>query len=173
MKDKPLLQFALVLVASAVVGGLVGGELTGSVFSPLGATVAFVVVFAGIMGLGALFTALHERKKKRLPPPEVRAVMDRIILAQGATHEGLERAKKAQDERELFARIDELQALSEAMIFRIRQWPEQHQKHGHSYLTALGSKDALGAVKALRYLPEPLKVELKEYTGRVQRLMAK
>lgn len=74
--------FILVLLASAILGGLVGGELTDRTFLITGAVIGGVGVGAVLLGLGALLTWLDERKaraaKARLPP-EIRAVMGRMF----------------------------------------------------------------------------------------------
>jgi hypothetical protein len=71
--------FVIVLIVSTVVGGFVGGELMGKTFTLTGAVVGGVGVGAVLLGFGAFFHALEEKKRKQNLPPEMRAVFDRMI----------------------------------------------------------------------------------------------
>lgn len=78
--------FFAVLVAAAIIGGFIGGELSGSTFSILGATVGGVGLAIVLLSLGAYFSALEERKKRELTP-EMRGVFDRMFGAPSGTSE--------------------------------------------------------------------------------------
>jgi hypothetical protein len=69
--------FFAVLVVAAIIGGFVGGELSGSTFSILGATVGCIGLATVLLALGAFFSAQDERKKKKITP-EMRGVFDRM-----------------------------------------------------------------------------------------------
>jgi hypothetical protein len=73
--------FILVIVAAAVIGGFVGGELMGMTFSLTGAVVGGLGLAAVLLGLGAYFHAQEERKKAALTP-EILAVFGRMLARQ-------------------------------------------------------------------------------------------
>lgn len=70
--------FFAVLIAAAVIGGFIGGELSGTTFSLLGATVGGIGLAIVLLSLGAYFTAQEERKSKKLTP-EMRGIFDRML----------------------------------------------------------------------------------------------
>jgi hypothetical protein len=70
--------FIAALVGATVVGGFVGGELTGGTFLLTGAVIGGVGVGAVLLGLGAYFEAQERRRKDETLPPEMRAVFDRM-----------------------------------------------------------------------------------------------
>lgn len=73
--------FFAVLVAATIIGGFIGGELSGSTFSVLGAAIGGVGLAVVLLSLGAYFSAQEERKKKELTP-EMRGVFDRMLGVQ-------------------------------------------------------------------------------------------
>jgi hypothetical protein len=70
--------FGIVIVVAAILGGFVGGELTGKLFSPTGLVIGGVVVAAGVLLLGAYFDS-EDRKKGRTLSPEMRGLFDRLL----------------------------------------------------------------------------------------------
>lgn len=79
-------KFIGVVVAATVIGGFVGGELTGDTFTITGAVIGGGGVFTVLMGLGAFFTAQEEKKKGNIPP-EIREIFGRMAA-------GLEKSKQ-------------------------------------------------------------------------------
>jgi hypothetical protein len=71
--------FVIVLAVATIVGGFVGGEVSGSSFSILGAVVGGVGTATVLLSLGAYFTAQEERRKRETLPPQMRAVFDRMF----------------------------------------------------------------------------------------------
>lgn len=72
--------FFLVIIGAIIIGGLAGGQATGTTFSILWATLIGVGVFAILMGLGALFHRQEEKRKKASNlTPEMRGVFDRML----------------------------------------------------------------------------------------------
>jgi hypothetical protein len=69
--------FVIILIAMAIIGGLVGGEVMDMPFSIMGAVVGFIGSGAIMLGLGAYFTA-QDQKNDDLPG-DVRDVFDRMI----------------------------------------------------------------------------------------------
>lgn len=74
-------MFFAVLVTAAIIGGFIGGELSGSTFSITGATIGGVGLAIVLLSLGAFFTAQEEKKKGELIP-EMHGVFDRMFGAQ-------------------------------------------------------------------------------------------
>lgn len=90
-----MIVFILVLVIAAVAGGFVGGELSGSGFSALGAVIGGVGTGVVLLGLGAYFSAQEERKNRALTP-EMRGVFDRMITGKAnPTQAEIDTAKHA------------------------------------------------------------------------------
>lgn len=73
--------FVIVIIVSAILGGLIAGELTDNEFIVTGAVAGGLGVAAVIFGLGAFFSAQDERRKSgsSVITPEVRAVFDRML----------------------------------------------------------------------------------------------
>lgn len=74
--------FIIVIAVATVLGGFVGGELTDTTFMLTGAVMGGVGTAAVLLGLGALFTAQEEKKRKAETPtltPEMRGVFDRML----------------------------------------------------------------------------------------------
>lgn len=78
----------MILTASFVIGGFIGGELTDRAFLLTGAVLGVVGVGIAILGLGAFFTWQTNKKPKQLTP-EMRAVFNRMLNG------GLQEPKKA------------------------------------------------------------------------------
>lgn len=70
--------FIAIVAAATVVGGFVGGELTGTTFTLSGAVVGGVGTAAVLLGLGAYFDSQERKRRDTALPPEVRAVFDRM-----------------------------------------------------------------------------------------------
>lgn len=73
--------FVIVIIFSAILGGLIAGELTDNEFIVTGAVAGGLGVAAVIFGLGAFFSAQDERRKSgsTVITPELRAVFDRML----------------------------------------------------------------------------------------------
>jgi hypothetical protein len=74
--------FLMVLVAASIVGGFVGGELTGRTFLLTGAVIGGVGVGAILLGLGGFFSWRTDKKPKKITP-EMRAVFERMAQRGG------------------------------------------------------------------------------------------
>ena len=74
--------FIIVIAVATVLGGFVGGELTGNTFMLTGAVIGGVGTAVVLLGLGAIFSTQDERKRKAggAPPltPEIREVFARM-----------------------------------------------------------------------------------------------
>ncbi len=79
--------FIIVIAVATVLGGFVGGELTGNTFMLTGAVSGGVGTAAVLLGLGAFFTAQEERRRKAgvVPPltPEIGEVFARMASRAG------------------------------------------------------------------------------------------
>lgn len=71
--------FVIVILVAGIIGGFVGGEVTESTFSLLGAVIGGGGLSAVLLSLGAYFHAQEEKKKQKHLPPEVRGVFDRML----------------------------------------------------------------------------------------------
>ena len=71
--------FIVVLIAAIVIGGFVGAEIMGTNFSITGAVIGGIGTFSVLMGLGAIFDAQEQRKKKKEQPKEVRELFDSML----------------------------------------------------------------------------------------------
>lgn len=71
--------FIGVIVAAAIIGGFVGGELMDRTFSVIGAVVGGVGLAAVLLGLGASFDAQERKKRKVELAPEILGVFDRMF----------------------------------------------------------------------------------------------
>lgn len=69
--------FAVVLLGSAILGGLIGGELLDKTFSISGAAIGSVGVFAVLMAIGSFLTSREARRKSSIPP-EIGGVFHRM-----------------------------------------------------------------------------------------------
>lgn len=73
--------YIVVVIVSFVLGGFVGGELTGKQFLLTGAVLGAVIVGGGLFALGGFFSWRDEKKlrlTKQKITPEMRAVFDRM-----------------------------------------------------------------------------------------------
>lgn len=92
--------FVLVLIAAAVIGGFIGGEISGETFTVWGAAAGSVGTFAALMGLGAFFS--HQEKKKDAEvklTPEMRDVFAR--MAERHVAKGRPRGRQHQQRPEM------------------------------------------------------------------------
>jgi hypothetical protein len=71
--------FIAVIIASAVIGGFIGGELTGDTFTITGAAIGGVGLTVVLLSLGAFFSYREDRKRDKQLPPEMRGVFDRMV----------------------------------------------------------------------------------------------
>lgn len=76
--------FIAILFAATIVGGFVGGELSGATFTLTGAVVGGVGTAAVLLGLGAYFASQERRKRDTDLPPEMRAVFGRMMGKESA-----------------------------------------------------------------------------------------
>src|SRR4051812_47633879 len=74
-------MFLLVVIASAILGGFVGGELADRTFLLGGAVIGGVGVAAVLLGLGAYFDSQERKRPKGQVEltPEIRGVFDRML----------------------------------------------------------------------------------------------
>lgn len=70
--------FILFLIAATVIGGFIGGEISGGTFTITGAAIGGVGTAAVLLGLGAFFHHQEEKKRHKELPPEMRDVFDRM-----------------------------------------------------------------------------------------------
>jgi len=99
--------FVIVIIVTAVIGGFVGGELTGNTFMLTGAVIGGVGTAAVLLGLGAYFTAQEERKRKARAPaltPEIRGVFDRMLARSAGQAATAAPAPKAESKEDVFVR---------------------------------------------------------------------
>jgi hypothetical protein len=104
--EKAMKAFIIVIAVATVLGGFVGGELTGNTFMLTGAVIGGVGTAAVLLGLGAFFTAQEEKKRKKALTPEIRGVFDRMLARQAgqAQPRKSEPAPKKESKEETFVR---------------------------------------------------------------------
>jgi hypothetical protein len=98
--------FIIVIAVATLLGGFVGGELTGNTFMLTGAVIGGVGTAAVLLGLGAFFTAQEEKKKKKAGTPaltpEMRGVFDRMLARQAGQGVPRKPEPKAESKEDVF-----------------------------------------------------------------------
>lgn len=133
--------FIIVLIVATVLGGFVGGELTGNTFTITGAVIGGVGTAAVLLGLGAYFTAQEERKRKARAPvltPEIRGVFDRMLARSAEQSPAPAPAPKSESKEAVFIRT--VSGLLSPQLAQGREGPKQ------AFGSVMTNKRALGYV---------------------------